>query len=280
MVEGGTVSDLAPIVPIDQAAVLKALRLDPHDPNAQAALLICNRYQLDPILKHVVLIQGRPYITRDGLLAVAHRSGHFDGIEVVAEGETDTHWTASVAVWRDDMSHPFRYSGRHPKRSGNQWGPEMAVKCAEVMALRRAFSVTGVGTAEEQWDTTADPAAATATVIADDGATIGEEGAHDLNEWLRDVVAGDDRLRGRLRRWWDDRGLPVGPDGRPDLAALTAVDRDDLVDMVSSWPPDGQATEPAADGGGNGGAGASSASDLGEAELRSDAEPTHGESAE
>lgn len=234
-------SELAPIVPIDQAAVLRALRLDPADPNAQAALLICDRYDLDPVMKHVVLIQGRPYITRDGLLTIAHRSGTFDGIEVVAEGEDDTHWTATVAVWRKDMSHPFRYSGRHPKKSGNQYGREMAVKCAEVMALRRAFSVTGVGTAEEQWDT-ADPpppVQARAEIAADH---IGPAGAHDLNQWLRDVIGTDDRLRDRLRRWWADNDLPIDADsGRPDIVAITPAQRDVVCETVTSWLPDSAA---------------------------------------
>lgn len=161
---------------IDQDAVLRALRLDPRDPNAQAALLICDRYGLDPVMKHVVLIQGRPYITRDGYLTIAHRSGQLDGIEVVEQGDNDTHWTATVAVYRKDMGRPFTYVGRHPKRSGNQYGPEMAVKTAEVQALRRAFEVTGVGAADEQWeDTTPTPVAAEVLPDADERVEDREE---------------------------------------------------------------------------------------------------------
>jgi len=56
-------------------------------------------------------------------------------------------------VWRKDMKRPFTYRGRYPKKGGNsQYGPEMAVKCAEVMALRRAFNVTGIAAADERWD--------------------------------------------------------------------------------------------------------------------------------
>jgi hypothetical protein len=107
---------------------------------------------------HLVTISNRVYITRDGLLAKAHRSGHLDGIVVERQDENPTHWTARVAVYRKDMSHPFTYDGRYPK-SGTQkkYGPEMAVKCAEVMALRRAFDVTGIGTLEEQHDVAPDP---------------------------------------------------------------------------------------------------------------------------
>lgn len=148
---------LARIDNVDQDAVLKTLNLNPHDPNTQALLLICQRYDLDPLMKHVVLIQGRPYITRDGYLSAAHASGQFDGIEVVEEGEDTTHWWAKASVWRKDMTRPFTYKGRYPKKGGNTaYGPEMAIKCAEVMALRRAFNVTGAGAADERWDDATD----------------------------------------------------------------------------------------------------------------------------
>lgn len=146
---------LATIEPahIDRAAVLQELGLRESDAAAQALLLVCDRYGLDPLLKHMVLIQRRPYITRDGYLSIAHRSGVLDGIEVVEQGDSGSHWTARVAVYRKDMSRPFVYDGRYPKNGGNKtYGPEMAVKTAEVAALRRAFNVTGVGAADERWD--------------------------------------------------------------------------------------------------------------------------------
>lgn len=144
----------AEVVPINRDAVLRAVGLNVNDPNAQALLLVCERYGLDPLLKHMVLIQQRPYITRDGYLSVAHASKQLDGIETVEEGETQTHWWAKVAVYRKDMAHPFTYKGRYPKSGSNKsYGPEMALKCAEVAALRRAFNVTGAGAADERWDT-------------------------------------------------------------------------------------------------------------------------------
>jgi hypothetical protein len=145
-------------IAIDETAVLRALKLDPRDVNAQAVLLVCQRYGLDPILRHMLLIEGRPYITRDGLLHVAHRSGQLDGIEVLEEGQNGGEWFAKVAVYRKDMSRPFAYSGRY-NGSNKKYGPEMAIKTAEVMALRRAFDVTGVPVMEEQadkWDQTID----------------------------------------------------------------------------------------------------------------------------
>lgn len=140
-------------VQIDQGKILQALNLNPNDANTQALLLVCQRYELDPLLKHMILIKGNPYVTRDGYLAIAHRSGQFDGMEVLETGQDATHWTAKVAVYRKDMSRPITYAGRYPFNGDNKkYGPEMAIKVAEVAALRRAFNVTGIGAAEESWD--------------------------------------------------------------------------------------------------------------------------------
>ena len=144
---------------VDTAAVLKTLNLDPRNPQTQALLLVCERYELDPLLKHMVLIQGSPYVTRDGYLAIAHRSGLFDGMEVVEQSETSSHYVAKVAVYRKDWGRPVTMIGRYPKsnRMAKDYGPEMAVKVAEVAALRRAFNVTGVGAADERFDDQAKP---------------------------------------------------------------------------------------------------------------------------
>jgi len=140
---------------IDQtysSEILKAIGINDRDPKAQAAVLVCQKYGFDPLLKHVVLIQGSIYVTRDGLLSVAHRSGKLDGIVVENQTSDQTHYIAKVSVHRKDMSYPFTYLGRYPKGGSNKlYGPEMAVKCAEVMALRRAFDVS-LCAREEMWD--------------------------------------------------------------------------------------------------------------------------------
>ena len=151
---------IAPTQPmsIDYEAVLRSLNLNPSDPKTQALMLVCERYGLDPVLKHIVLISGNAYVTRDGYLAVAHRSGQFDGMEVIEQGDDNTHYTAKVAVYRKDMSHPFTFVGRFPKSKSmaKEYGPEMAVKVAEVQGLRRAFNVTGLGASDERWDDAVD----------------------------------------------------------------------------------------------------------------------------
>lgn len=135
------------------AALIKAVGLDRVPAEQRTlALHIAERYELDLMLKHLVMVDGRPYITRDGLLHVAHRSGVFDGIEVSKPVLGETHWEASATVYRKDMSRGFTYWGRYPKQGGNQkYAPEMATKTAECMALRRAFDVSAP-VVEERWD--------------------------------------------------------------------------------------------------------------------------------
>jgi len=144
-------SDVA-VFQADRAAIAQYLGLNPRDPKSHAVVAVCDRYGLDPILKHVVVIpKGGVYITRDGLLHVAHMSGALDGIVVEEEGETETEWWCRVSVYRKDMRFPFRYKGRYSKAGSNKsYGPEMALKCAEALALRRAFDVTGLPVLEER----------------------------------------------------------------------------------------------------------------------------------
>jgi hypothetical protein len=151
-----------------KAAILRAVGLDRVAPEQrELAIAIANRYDLDLMLKHLVLIEGRPYITRDALLWIAHRSGVFDGM-VVTTPEIRNYpglgdcWYAEATVWRRDMTHPFTYGGRYPTSGQNKkYGPEMGIKAAESMSLRRAFNVSAP-TVEEQYESSG--------VYADDAA--------------------------------------------------------------------------------------------------------------
>lgn len=129
---------------VKMGSVLSAMGIDPNDPLFQAMLLVCDKYGLDPLLGHVEVLprSKKPYITRDGFLHIAHANGALDGIELLDESETPSHWEATVAVWRKDMSKPFKYTGRFPKAKKHEYGKEMAVKSAERTALKRAFNVS------------------------------------------------------------------------------------------------------------------------------------------
>jgi len=134
--------------------MLAYLGLDPRKPADRAAVAVAKHYGLDPLLRHVIVIPGGGvYITRDGLLHLAHRSGHLDGITVDQPPTLDTNsneWVAVVTVYRDDQKHGYRYPGRYPVGGKNkQYAPEMALKAAEAHALRRAFAVTGLPVEDE-----------------------------------------------------------------------------------------------------------------------------------
>jgi hypothetical protein len=135
--------------------ILAYLGLNPDDPRSQAVVAVAQRYDLDPLLKHVIVIpKGGVYITRDGLLHVAHRSGQLDGIVVEQEptlSEDGKEWVSRVSVYRKDMGHPFTFPGRYSVNGGNRdYAQEMSLKAAEAHALRRAFDVTGLPAIDEQ----------------------------------------------------------------------------------------------------------------------------------
>lgn len=133
-------TDLARTAPPPEArAILAAIGLDPQDPQAAATVLLCHRYGLDPVLGHVLLVGGRVYVTRDGLLAAAHASGDLDGIELVNPAQlVDGEWKARVAVYRRGWSRPVTWTGVCGQ--GEHRNPAaMAVTRAERGALRRAF---------------------------------------------------------------------------------------------------------------------------------------------
>lgn len=117
-------------------------------------LAICDRYGLDPMLKHIVLVSGNLYITRDGLLRIAHASGVLEAIEATAVRGDDKKWIATAQVWRSDKRRPFifeAHQAEHENPGSGAWqkAPRaMTIKCAIVMALRHAFDVS-LGAAEE-----------------------------------------------------------------------------------------------------------------------------------
>ena len=135
--------------------VLSYLGLNPNDPKSRAVVAVARRYDLDPLLKHVVVIpKSGVYITRDGYLHIAHSSGQLDGIVVEQEptlSEDGREWVSRVTVWRKDMSHPFTFPGRYSVNGGNRdYAQEMSLKAAESHAMRRAFNVAGLPSADEQ----------------------------------------------------------------------------------------------------------------------------------
>lgn len=118
---------------------------------------------LNPVLRQVWCVKNlnRPdlpaqiYASRDGLLAVAHRSGQFDGMESgVRKDDAGNVVGAYCRIWRKDMSHPFdveiiRAEYDTKKSLWESKPATMCVKVAEAHCLRRAFDICGVYTPDE-----------------------------------------------------------------------------------------------------------------------------------
>jgi phage recombination protein Bet len=73
---------------------------------------LANRYQLDPFARQIWLVKygdspAQIFCGRDGYLAIAHRSGVFDGMEAGADKDAEGQLYGWCRVWRKDMSHPF-----------------------------------------------------------------------------------------------------------------------------------------------------------------------------
>lgn len=197
-------------------------------------LELAARYELDPFAREIwaVKMQGRMTIlvARDGLLAIANRSTDFIGIEgdVVREhddfrkqsGEAlPQHSYGASTKERGDITGAwatvFR-AGRKPTyffapfeeymptgRKLNEHSPwnfqtsAMILKCAEAMALRKAYSLTGI-VAEEEMGNQKLVNGATSEVA--DSAEVEWGDDECLAEWLRQLVdAVNDQTPGTWR---------------------------------------------------------------------------------
>lgn len=142
-------------------SLIKA-KVAPDATNTEFELLMymADKYNLDPLLKQIWLVKfgdkpAQIYAGRDGFLEIAHRSGHFDGMETVVHFDDDKKPINAVCtVWRNDMTHPIKSDVLFSEYTTgmNLWKSKPAVmigKVAESVALRKAFSVSGLYSPEE-----------------------------------------------------------------------------------------------------------------------------------
>jgi phage recombination protein Bet len=119
-----------------------------------------NKYNLDPLLREIWCIKYADkvniFTSRDGYLKIAHMSGQLDGISsYTIDDEQGNPVKAVCEVYRKDMSRPFRaevkfkeyFNAKNP--TWIKYPSAMLIKVAEVFALRRAFSISGLLTVEE-----------------------------------------------------------------------------------------------------------------------------------
>jgi phage recombination protein Bet len=127
-------------------------------------LHLAEKYRLDPAVHEIWAVkrsETQPAVIFAGLngyIAIAHRSGMFDGMESGTE-EIDGELVGWAKVYRKDMSHPITsrvYFSEYEQKtkSGNptlwQTKPRVMIeKVAKVQALRMAFVISGLYSPEE-----------------------------------------------------------------------------------------------------------------------------------
>lgn len=118
---------------------------------------VCKTTGLNPFLKEVYYVPEKGIImaARDGYLRVANENPQFDGMETTVERDNNkVPIKATCRVWRKDRAHPVTceaYFSEYKKNSPvwTQYPSAMISKVAEVLALKRSFTINGVVTEEE-----------------------------------------------------------------------------------------------------------------------------------
>jgi phage recombination protein Bet len=155
--------------------IKKTVAKDANDLELQMFLHLCNQYKLDPFLKEIYFMKRKVYnsykqgydevptmmVSRDGFLAIAHKSGAFDGMDTEAIYDDKGNLVgARCTVYNKSFAHPVSQSVLFKEycvytKDGKAQGlwstkPEtMIKKVAEAQALRKAFNVHGVYMPEE-----------------------------------------------------------------------------------------------------------------------------------
>lgn len=117
---------------------------------------ICKGTGLNPFLKEIWFVPGVGIMAgRDGYLRVANEHPQFDGMETTVERDAQgLPVKATCKVWRKDRNHPISceaFYNEYRKESPvwKTYKSAMIAKVAEVLALKRSFSINGVVTEDE-----------------------------------------------------------------------------------------------------------------------------------
>lgn len=126
---------------------------------------VCKNTGLNPLLKEIWFVPSVGVMAgRDGYLRVANEHPQFDGMETRVERDSkNVPVKATCTVWRKDRNHPIVCEAYYSeyKKGGNVWSTypsAMISKVAEVLALKRSFSINGVVSEEEIGDYQTAPA--------------------------------------------------------------------------------------------------------------------------
>ena len=126
------------------------------DPQFRMFVEVCRATGLNPFLREIWFVPSVGIMAgRDGYLAVANKHPQFDGMETrVTRDDENVPIKAVCTVWRKDRNHPIICEAYYSeyRRSSQVWSQypsAMISKVAEVLALKRSFSINGVVTEEE-----------------------------------------------------------------------------------------------------------------------------------
>jgi phage recombination protein Bet len=195
------------------ALIKKTIAPDATDQELALFLAQCQRTGLDPFSRQIYFIKrggkGSTQVSIDGFRVIAERSGEMDGQEVAWCGE-DGQWTevwlkkeppaaAKVLVYRKGCSHAFPAIAKMVEYNagGPMWAKMPAnqlAKCAEALALRKAFphQLSGLYTPDEMAQ--ADHPAAPQTVIVTPPTSTNSAGEL-VNQVTGEVIEDDGQLR-------------------------------------------------------------------------------------
>jgi len=117
---------------------------------------VCKATGLNPWLREIWFVPNVGVMAgRDGYLRIANDHPQFDGMSTVVERDDQgIPIKATCSVWRKDRAHPITCEAFYNeyRKSSQVWQTyksAMISKVAEVLALKRSFSINGIVTEEE-----------------------------------------------------------------------------------------------------------------------------------
>lgn len=171
--QGGAVAEVREFTPSDVETLKQTICKGASDSELKLFIATCQHTGLDPFMRQIYAVQRRTndngqWVTSmtiqigiDGFRLIANRTGEMqgmDGPQWTYDGKT---WedlprdegqplAARCGIWRKGIERAFTavcrwsayvqtVSGGAPNAMWKRMGPEMLAKCAEALALRRAF---------------------------------------------------------------------------------------------------------------------------------------------
>lgn len=204
----------------------------------QLFMMMAKRSRLDPLLKQMSAIvfnkenkdrRSVSYITNiDGFRVIAGRTGHMGGSDAPAYDIDAKGYLKSctVTVYRNDAGKGFSATAFFAEYNTgrNLWAKmpkTMIAKCAEALALRKAFpqDLSGIYTTEEM-----DQASEPKNVIS--GVLISKEQKDKITELLKQKARSVNDLRGYAKKKYNQE----------DLNELTFAQASEVINKISTLP--------------------------------------------